>query len=58
MTSQIEASGADRSMAQAPGLDRQGLNAVPRTGASEATGCPGLEHPGGNGKQTSAWNPD
>ena len=58
MTPQIGASGADRSKAPAPGLDRPRVNPVPRTGASEATGPPGLEHPGGSGKLTSAWNPD
>ena len=58
MTPRIGASWADRSTALAPGLDRPGVNPVPRTGASQATGPPGLEHPGGSGKQTSAWNPD
>ena len=38
MTPRIEASGASRSTARAPGLDRPGVNPVPRTGASEATG--------------------
>ena len=32
----IGASGAERSKALAPGLDRPGVNPVPRTGASEA----------------------
>ena len=32
----IEASGAEGSTALAPGLDRPGVNPVPRTGASEA----------------------
>ena len=45
-------------MALAPGLDRLGVNPVPRTGASEATGPPGLEHPGGCGTRTSTGNPD
>ena len=45
-------------MALAPGLDLPGVNPVPRTGASEATGPPGMEHPGGSGKRTSTWNPD
>ena len=36
MTPRIGASGADWSTAQAPGLDRPGVNPVPRTGASEA----------------------
>ena len=45
-------------MALASGLDRPGVNPVPRIGASEATGPPGLEHPGGSGKRTNAWNPD
>ena len=38
MTPQIGASGASGSKAQAPGLDRPGVNPVPQTGASEATG--------------------
>ena len=58
MTPRIGASRADRSTALAPGLDRPGVNPVPRTGASEATGPPGLEHPGGSGKLISAWNRD
>ena len=58
MTPRIGASGADRSTALAPGLDRPGVNPVPRTGAFEATGPQGLERPGGSGKLTSAWNPD
>ena len=58
MTPRIGTSGADWSTALAPGLDRLGMNPVPRTGASEATGPPGLEHPGGTGKRTNAWNPD
>ena len=37
MTPRIEASGAEWSLARAPGLDRPGVNPVPRTGASEAT---------------------
>ena len=37
MTPRIGASGAERSSARAPGLDRPGENPVPRTGASEAT---------------------
>ena len=45
-------------MALAPGLDCPGANPVPRTGASEATGPPGLEHPGGSGKLTTTGNPD
>ena len=36
MTPRIGASGADLSTARAPGLDRPGVNPVPRTGASEA----------------------
>ena len=36
MTPRIEASGACWSLAEAPGLDRPGVNPVPRTGASEA----------------------
>ena len=36
-TPRIEATGAEWSTAQAPGLDRPGENPVPRTGASEAT---------------------
>ena len=54
----IGASRVDWSTALAPRLDRPGVNPVPRTGASEAMGPPGLEHPGGSGKQTNAWNPD
>ena len=38
MTPQIGASGASGSTARAPGLDRPGVNPVPRTGVSEATG--------------------
>ena len=38
MTPRIGASGASGSTAGAPGLDRPGVNPVPRTGASEATG--------------------
>ena len=38
MTPRIGASGASGSTARAPGLDRPGVNPVPRTGASEATG--------------------
>ena len=38
MTPRIGASGAGWSTARAPGLDRPGVNPVPRTGASEATG--------------------
>ena len=38
MTPRIGASGACGSTARAPGLDRPGVNPVPRTGASEATG--------------------
>ena len=38
MTPRIEASRASGSTARAPGLDRPGVNPVPRTGASEATG--------------------
>ena len=38
MTPRIGASGARESTARAPGLDRPGVNQVPRTGASEATG--------------------
>ena len=38
MTPRIGASGAGWSSARAPGLDRPGVNPVPRTGASEATG--------------------
>ena len=37
MTPRMGASGAERSSARAPGLDRPGVNPVPRTGASEAT---------------------
>ena len=37
MTPRIGASGAEWSSARAPGLDRPGVNPVPRTGASEAT---------------------
>ena len=37
MTPRIGASGAEWSKAQAPGLDRPGVNPVPQTGASEAT---------------------
>ena len=58
MTPRIGASGADRGTALAPGLDRPLVNPVPRTGASEATGPQGLEHPGGSGKLRSAANPD
>ena len=58
MTPQIGASGADWSTALAPGLHRLGGNPVLGTGASEATGPPGLEHPGGSGKRTNACNPD
>ena len=58
MTPRIGALGADRNTALARGLDLPGLNPVPHTGASEATVPPGQEHPGGSGKQTSAWNPD
>ena len=58
MTPQIGSSGADWSTALAPGLDDPGVNPVPQTGASEATGPPGLEHPGGSSKRTNAWNPD
>ena len=58
MTPRIGASGADRSTALAPGLDRPGVSPVPQIGASEATRPPGLEHQGRSGKQTSAWNPD
>ena len=36
MTPRIGASGASGSTARAPGLDRPGVNPVPRTGASEA----------------------
>ena len=35
-TARFGASGAERSTALAPGLDRPGVNPVPRTGASEA----------------------
>ena len=38
MTPRIGASGASGSTARAPGLDHPGVNPVPRTGASEATG--------------------
>ena len=38
MTPRIGASGARGSKARAPGLDRPGVNPVPRTGAFEATG--------------------
>ena len=38
MTPRIGASRAGWSSAQAPGLDRLGVNPVPQTGASEATG--------------------
>ena len=38
MTPRIGASGAGWSSARAPGLDRPGVNPVPRTRASEATG--------------------
>ena len=38
MTPRIGASGARGSTARAPGLDRPGVNPVPRTRASEATG--------------------
>ena len=38
MKPRIGASGASGSTARAPGLDRPGVNPVPRTGASEATG--------------------
>ena len=38
MTPRIGASGASGSTARAPGLDRPGVNPVPRTGASGATG--------------------
>ena len=55
MTPRIGASGADWSTGQAPGLDRPGMNPVPRTGASEATEPPGLEHPGRSGKRTKAY---
>ena len=34
----VGASGPERSTASAPGRDRPGVNPVPRTGASEATG--------------------
>ena len=56
MTPRIGASGASGSTARAPGLDRPGMNPVPRTGASEATGKlakrrPGLELPGRNDAQ-------
>ena len=37
-TPRIRASGAGWGTARAPGLDRPGVNPVPRTGASEATG--------------------
>ena len=36
-TARFRASGAEGSTALAPGLDHQGVNPVPRTGASEAT---------------------
>ena len=57
MAPRIGASGADRSTAQTPGLDHPGLHPVPRTGTSEATGPPGLEHPRGrgSGKRTKAY---
>ena len=55
MTPRIGASGADWSTALAPGLDRPGVNPEPRTGASEATGPQGPEHPGGSGKRTKAY---
>ena len=57
MTPRIGASGARGSTARAPGLDRPGVNPVPRTGASEATGRirqrgrPGMELPGRNEAQ-------
>ena len=38
MTARIGASRASGSTARAPGLDHRGVNPVPRTGASEATG--------------------
>ena len=38
MTPRIGASGARGSTARAPRLDRPGVNPVPQTGASEATG--------------------
>ena len=45
--------------AQPPDWIVPGVNPVPRTGASEAPGPPGLEHPGGrNGKRTNVRNPD
>ena len=55
MTPRIGASGADWSTALAPELDRPGVNPLPRTGASEATGPPGLEHLGRSCKRTKAY---
>ena len=57
MTPRIGASGADLSAAS--DWIVRGVSSVPRTGASEATGPPAIEQPGGrNGKRTTARNPD